>query len=147
MQIWSPVLSWPAKDNAGTEFLLAFPANRLLVEYPVARIQVSSRSRDTSDVTISMPLMDGVPDVALTLKPGEFVHHDILFDYQIQDTGNDIKGIQNYFHYVGDNPWLSQAQPRNYIDITPRQLPLVISSNQRATISATVEVMTLFSFW
>ncbi|KAK2169631.1 hypothetical protein LSH36_8g06014 [Paralvinella palmiformis] len=80
-------------DNAGQEFILAFPENRVLVERPVGRLSICSRSQYIVDVTISIPLSYQFDPVTYTLKPQTSLTHDLSVQYHLSGNGIEYKGV------------------------------------------------------
>ena len=90
----------------GRQFVIGFLENRVVNEFPVGRLYLSSVADTTVTVDISVPkislsylnLMAGDPtykpfqDVTLTILPRSMVVHEFPYEVHMQGTGIEGKG-------------------------------------------------------
>ena len=95
-----------ADAQMGRQFVIGFLENRVVTEFPVGRLYMSSVADTNVTVDISVPkislsylnLMSGDPtykpfrDVTLTIQPRSLVVHEFPYEVHMQGTGIERKG-------------------------------------------------------
>ena len=81
----------------GKHFVVGFLENRIIMDYPVAHIYVTSFSREVADVTISVPTVTGHVghDVVVRLDPLKGRLVELPHELHMSGTAIEYKGKSN----------------------------------------------------
>ena len=79
-------------SNRGREFVMGFPENRFLNEFPLIKLLVTSASQTEVTVRVTVPQGIDYPMQEETLLPGEAVEIELAHDLHMSGTSLEYKG-------------------------------------------------------